>query len=294
MLFRSVSQSRYAALGKETIPKEDYAITLKSYLENRGVIDGNGELYPGVNLNTPEGAVYGLYKKHVTPEGVIDFGVPEIPLIQLDKEIKGILRKFKSGDHALTDLRMEFSPYLKKGNVVRAKYVQDYKARNAIFDTFKTFGRRGPEDVKTGIGVFENLANEDPSKIFPQNRRMMDFLKKWAGEDPSAPVVSLGKEIKGINESVAQTSFKHKVDLGTLVEKMNAKKAKDAIDAATRKMELAEVEKRVSTLKELQSAKEAKVESIKGKLKTGASLVGAGLVAKKIGDFGKVFSSDKP
>lgn len=262
-----------AALGGETIPKEDYASKLKSYLENRGVIDGNGELYPGINPNSPEVAVYGLYKKHVTPEGVIDFGVTELPLKQLDQEIKGVMKSHKSGDHALTDLRMEFAPYLKKGNVVRAKYVQDYKARNAIFDTFKPFSRRGPEDVKTGIGIFENLAHEDPSKIFPQNRRMMDFLKKWVGEDPSSSVVSLGQEIKGINESLAQTSFKNKVDLATLVEQMKAKKAKDSIDAATGKMALNEVEKRVSSLKDLTSAKE----SVIGKRKK-VALIGSGMV----------------
>jgi hypothetical protein len=200
------AEEYHAKANGKYLSVEDYEESLSNVLKSKGIIDESGQINQYKNLSPSEQKVLNLYEesKSKTPNDVIQMDVQKIPLTEVDSRLKSVLsrgKQYGSGDHILTELRYEFSDKVAELREVGKKFAQDFKDRNAVWDTFKPFGRRGEADVKTGIGIFENLAHENPANVYPQNQRMMDFIKKYAGEDPSEPVKKLSGEIKGIKTS---------------------------------------------------------------------------------------------
>lgn len=265
-----------AAANGKYITLDDYQESLEGVLRKYGIIDDAGEANPNANLSTSQQKVLNLYNdlKSKRPNDVIQFDVEKMPLTELDRNLKSVLvrgKQYGSGDHILTDLRYEFSDKVADLRKIGSKYAQDFKDRNAVFDVFKPFGRRGEADVKSGISLFENLASEDPSKVYPQNQRMMEFISKYAGEDPSAPVKAVGGKIKSLKLSSAEDDLRSKFSFDELESRIT--------NSTMRAMERAEDMKvRLSQLKETAIQKEAK-DALKKKIAVYAGSAAAGTVA---------------
>lgn len=270
------------AAGK-TVSLDDVQEGLGNVLKRSGIIDEAGEKIPGMNISPAQQKVYKMYEaiKSGADKGEMildDIKIGEnrtLPLDKFDRSLKQILvrgKQYGQGDHILTDLRYEFSDKIAELREVGKKFAQDFKARNAIFDTFKPFGKRGETDVKAGIGLFENLAAEDPAQVFPQNRRMMEFLKKYGGEDPSEPIRKLGGEIKGIKLGSAEEDMKTMFSL----DEMASKISRSEQDAISRAMDMKD---RMGKLLEVS----VKKRDIAEKIKKTAIYAGTALGAASLG-----------
>lgn len=194
-----------AAAGKKILI-DDYQAGLEETLMEAGILDDAGKLIQNVPISPSERKVLDLYGQVKTRKGGkvihLDADVQEMDLITLDKNLKTVLvnnKQFGPGDHILSILRQKFSETVSGLRDVGRKFGQDFRDRNAVFAVFKPFSRKGTADVKQGIGVLENLASENPANVFPQNERIMSFMKKFTGSDPSDEVKSVGATIRNVN-----------------------------------------------------------------------------------------------
>jgi len=275
-----------SAMNGKYVTLDDYQEALGNVLKKYGIIDETGAIDPNINLSPSQKKVLNLYNAVLEkrPNDVVQFDVEKMPLAEVDKNLKSVLirgKQYGSGDHILTDLRYEFSDKVAELRKIGSKFAQDFKDRNAVFDTFKPFGRRGEADVKTAIGVIENLASENPASVYPQNQRMMDFLKKYAGEDPSHPVKEVGKKIVGIKKSTANDDLQAMYSFDEMASRIKASEAQALTRAEQMKAGLGELFERAK-IKEASDAAKKSVAKYVGLSAAGAAIgtFGTGLLRK--------------
>ena len=240
-LNKNYAEKYKPAIKGKFISYDDYKSGLEEVLTENGIIDSQGNEIPGIKISKSDKSVLNLYKDAVgnKPNELIRDSLtnniigekdinPRIPLDELDSKLESILikgRQYGSGDHVLTDIRHKFTGYVAEIKEIGKEFAPDYQQRNAVFDKFKPnftrIGyRRGDADVSSGIGVLENLSDENPAKVFPQNQRMMDFLQTYGGEDPSHPVKKVSLKIKGLKTSAADTDMRSMFSMDEMASKI--------------------------------------------------------------------------
>ena len=217
----------YSEAGKDQyVTHDNYREGLESVLQKSGVVDEAGELIDGgVDPNSPTGKILKLYQdaKNKYSNDVYSLNSdgkmikPSMPLLELDKNLKSVLiqgKQYGSADRVMTDLRYEFSQKVAPLRKIGKKYASDFQLRNSVFDNFNIYNRmgfrRGTGNERTGIGVLENISHENPASVYPQNKRMMEFLRKYAGEDPSEPLKNIRARITSIKTGAENEDLQSK------------------------------------------------------------------------------------
>ena len=281
-------ETEYKKFSGEKVPVDDVAEVLGTTLEQYGIIDGKGDLIPDAAINESQAKVLNLYNKFKAGEenGVIQLDLKKISLGELDKNLKSILttgKQYGSGEHILTDLRYNMSNIVAPLRKVGAEFAPDFQLRNSVYDKFNIFNRigfrRGVGDQTSGMGVLDNLSHKDPASVLPQNERMMDFIKRYTGKDPSEPVKAVSRKMKDIEMESKARDIKSQFMMSDLDRKI----FKTERESTIKSKEMIDTLARLKVSAKLKEAKDAKISGafdtvVKGALAaTGASAAGGAI-----------------
>lgn len=226
-----------AAAGK-TASVDDVSEGLQEVLQDHKVLDESGNLLVKEgDLTKPQRMVYDMYKDYSSKlkssildesGNAITKSNEKISLLDFDRDLKSNLargKQYGSEDHIMTDVRRAMADKVAELRGVGAEFADDFQYRNATFDKFKPYQtragyRRGDADVKTGMDLLKNLAHEDTAQVLPQNERIMGFIQKYTGVDPSEPVKQIGSQIKSILINAQEEALKMQYSLAEVESKV--------------------------------------------------------------------------
>lgn len=211
-------------LMKKELFVEDIRDGIKTTLQKSGVVDGSGNPIPNAEMSPDHTKLLNFYNSLAEKEtpGVINAlgDVRKITAGELKGKLESSFGKTSGGSNLVRDTWAEAAQYVDEIKDLNAKYVTDYQARNGVFDKFNIFNklgwRKGDVSLKSGSDLLKNLAHEDASQINRDSLKLMDFIKKYTGVDPSEPVVSIGNDIKGINQTAASRDISDKIRMQNL------------------------------------------------------------------------------
>lgn len=275
----------YSKYSSKPVHMDDVQDGTSQLLQQYGIIDGKGEMVPDAKINEPQAKVLEFYKELKSNEA--DGKTPKygksITAGELDSKFKDVLgkgRQYGSEEHILTDFRYIISDFLpEEMKAVKTQFAPDFQLRNAAYDRFHVFDRigfrRGSGDQTSGTNLLHNVSHEDPAMIDPHNERIMDFLKRYGGKDPSEPVKQVGKQIvnvkqaaqtRAIGSQVLLQNMKRDIFNTNLKAEQSAAELKDGLD-------------RLKVSAQIKEAKDLKAKNIKTYAATAAGTLGIGHLA---------------
>lgn len=244
---------------------EDVAEGVRTSLQRAGILDGKGDLIPGADISPQHAKALKFYDSlgSKDPEGVVDFGVKNVKKMKVGDLKKNLETSFGKGhgsDTLVNEVFQNVGEYVDELKKVNMKYVTDYQARNAVYDKFNIFNRmgwrRGDVSLNGSAKLLENLASKDPASVNRDSIKLMDFLKRYTGEDPSMPVKGVSKSIQNVELMAEERKFRNMNNLDRMAQKI-------VDDANKSKANASMINQNLSSMREYVANKEGFIKRIK-------------------------------
>lgn len=270
----------------QEIHMDDAIDSVKSYLQKTGVVDVDGRPIPNIEIHQDQAKALKLYKelKPFDDVGEVQFNPKKIKVGDLKKQMDGVFGKGYGAENIKNEIFQSVTSYVKGLKEVNKEFVTDYQARNGVFDKFNIFNRigwrKGDVGLNSGSEVLKNVANENPAAINRDNLKLMDFIKKYTGEDPSLPVKKVSGDIVGVKNNAMARQTKSMYEISALETKIRNNQARSMQNAQRMISSLNEIEAIVKRQEGIKAAIKGAV--IGGaKIMAGGSLFEAGIKGAK-------------